>query len=58
MTFKDGATVLGTMTLRQGRAHFGKSNFTVGTHTITVIYSGDSHFNPNTAKPITLVVTQ
>ena len=58
VTFKDGATVLTTMTLRQGRAHFGKSNFTAGTHTITVIYSGDSHFNPNTAKAITLVVTQ
>jgi hypothetical protein len=53
VTFKDGSTKLATVTLRQGRGHFSTSTLSVGTHVITVSYSGDSNFNPNTAPPIT-----
>jgi len=53
VTFKDGSATLATVTLRQGRGHFSTSTLSVGTHVITVSYSGDSNFNPNTAPSIT-----
>jgi hypothetical protein len=56
--FKDGTTTLATLNLQQGRARFRTSTLSVGTHQITAFYSGDSHFNPNTALTITQVVTQ
>jgi hypothetical protein len=56
VTFKDGAAVLGTGTLVGGKATFSTAALTVGTHTITAVYSGDSHFLPSTAPAIRQVV--
>ena len=39
--FLDGATVLGTVALQSGVASLSASTFTVGTHAITAVYSGD-----------------
>jgi hypothetical protein len=45
VTFKDGATVLATMTLNaSGQATFTTSTLTLGTHSITATYSGDANF--------------
>ena len=44
MTFKDGSTVLGTGTLTDGTASLSISKFSVGTHSITIVYGGDSNF--------------
>lgn len=49
VTFKDGATVLATKTLAVGKATFATTTLTVGTHSITVVYGGDVHFNGNTS---------
>ena len=45
VTFMDGSTTLGTQTLDAGgQATFSTSTLSVGSHTITVTYSGDSNF--------------
>jgi hypothetical protein len=50
VTFKDGATVLKTMALdATGHAVYTTSGLAVGGHSITAVYSGDSHFAPSTS---------
>ncbi len=44
VTFNDGSTVLGTETIANGQASFTTSSFSVGSHSITASYSGDSTF--------------
>jgi hypothetical protein len=56
ITLKDGSTVLATLTLDSGRTRFVTSSLSVGTHTITAFYSGNSRFNPNQSPPITQTV--
>ncbi|MBI5031535.1 MAG: Ig-like domain repeat protein, partial [Chloroflexi bacterium] len=47
--FKDGGTNLGSpVTLSGGKASISTSMLSVGTHTITAVYSGDANFNPST----------
>jgi hypothetical protein len=50
VTFKDGATTLGTATLTNG---VGSANFALaqGNHQITATYGGDGNFNPSPASP-------
>src|SRR5439155_22580515 len=45
VTFKDGATTLGTGPLSGGVATFSTSTLAVGGHSITADYNGDSSFN-------------
>ena len=46
VTFKDGATTLGTGTLNgAGVATFTTAALPVGHHTITAVYGGDASFN-------------
>jgi len=52
VTFKDGSTELGTGTLNSGKATFSTNALTVGTHSITGIYSGDSTFEGSTSEPL------
>ena len=54
VTFKDGATTLGTGTLSsvsgQFQATFSTSSLSLGAHsTITAVYGGDSNFNTSTS---------
>ena len=56
VTWKDGSTTLGSGTLQQGKAQFTTSSLSVGQHTITVSYSGDSHFQAHTAASLIQVV--
>jgi YVTN family beta-propeller protein len=45
VTFKDGATSLGTVTLNaSGQASLGTAALSVGTHTITAVYAGSLNY--------------
>lgn len=57
VTFEDGDVPLGTVTLSNGQASLTTSSLTVGTHFINAAYSGDSNFNPNSAPPLSQMVT-
>jgi hypothetical protein len=58
VTFSDGATTLGTATLISGSAIFNAASLSVGSHSITAAYGGDSNFAPSTSAVVTLVVNQ
>jgi hypothetical protein len=51
--FKDGAVVIGTVTLNSGVAAYSTSTLSVGTHAITAVYGGDSHFAGATSSAVT-----
>jgi hypothetical protein len=52
VTFKDGSTVLQTVTLVNGAASLSVSAMTAASHTITAVYSGSSNFTASTSKPL------
>ncbi len=56
VTFNDGSTELGMGTLANGVATFGTSSLTVGTHSITGVYSADSTFQGSTSAPFSQVI--
>src|SRR5205823_7739980 len=49
VTFKDGATVLGSAPLTNGKAALRVSNLTIGSHPITVAYPGDANYTGSSA---------
>ena len=49
-SFYDGTTVLGTGTVSGGMASFSTTTLSVGTHSITAVYSGDASYNGATFK--------
>ena len=56
VTFMDGGTHLGSASLSGGVATYGTASFTVGDHTITAVYSGDSTYDGSTSAPFTQTV--
>src|SRR5579871_5140611 len=56
ITFKDGSTTLNTLTISNGAAGFTTSSLTVGTHSLTASYSGDSKYTGNTSQPAAEVI--
>ena len=44
VSFQDGATLLGASPLTNGQASFTASTLSVGSHSITAVYSGDGNF--------------
>lgn len=59
VTFKDGSTILGTGTLGGGgQAALSTSSLSVGSHSITAVYGGDSNFVGSTSPVLTQVVGQ
>ena len=58
VTFKDGATTLGTGTLTAGTATFATSALALAGHTITAVYGGDSNFTTSTSSGLTQTVNQ
>jgi sugar lactone lactonase YvrE len=56
VSFLDGTTPLGAMTLSGGAAAFTTSSLAVGTHTITAVYAGDANFASATSSPVTEVI--
>ncbi len=58
LTFKDGATTLGTAALDgSGQATFTTNNLAVTSHSITAFYPGDGFFNPGVSAVYTQIVT-
>ena len=53
VTLKDGSTVLGTNPLVFGLTAFSISSLSVGSHTITAVYSGDSNYLGSTSNIVT-----
>jgi hypothetical protein len=58
ITFKQGATVLGTGTLSGGAATLSKLTLGVGTKSVTAVYGGDSNFAASTSKAVSQVVNK
>jgi large repetitive protein len=57
VSFSDGATVLAaSIPLTAGGASFTTSTLTVGSHSITASYSGDSTHSPSTSTPALIQV--
>lgn len=52
-TFYDGTTQIGSGGVG---ASITTSDLAAGSHSITAVYSGDSHFNPNTSAAVTVTV--
>ena len=57
VTFFDGATSLGTATLQGTAATFTSSTLSVGVHSITASWAGNSNLNAVTSSAITQTVT-
>jgi hypothetical protein len=57
VTFYDGTTLLGSTAVNGTTASFATSALTVGSHTITAVYGGDSNFNPNTTSAVAVTVS-
>lgn len=55
VTFEDGSTALGTVSLVSGQAAIEVSNLSVGTHVITASYSGDSTFQQSASSLLQVV---
>jgi hypothetical protein len=58
MDFKDGATTLagGVPLDGTGKAVFATASLAIGSHSMTVHYSGDSNYSPGDSSPLTQVV--
>ncbi len=57
VTFKNGATTLGSSTLNgSGQATFTTSSLSVGSHSITAVYSGNASFTASTSAALIQVV--
>jgi hypothetical protein len=56
VSFHDGVTELGSAQILTGHASITVSNFALGTHTLTAVYVGDTHFAPSTSIQVHLTV--
>jgi DNA-binding beta-propeller fold protein YncE len=56
VTFKDGPATLGTGSLTSQRASFSIAALTVGNHSITAVYGGDSNFPASTSAALTQTI--
>ena len=56
MTFKDGATTLGTGTLSNGSATYTTATLTVGAHSLTAVYAGDTGYAASTSSVLTQTI--
>ena len=58
VTFKDGSTTLGTVSLSGGSASLSVSILKVGTHNITATYNGDGNGNTSTSNMVSQQVNK
>ena len=56
VTFKDGASTLGTGTLASGKATFKTSTLAKGTHSVRATYPGTVNFNGSSSAVLSQVV--
>jgi RHS repeat-associated protein len=57
ITFKDGATTLGTSTVASNKATLAIATLSAGTHSITASYTGDGNNTSSTAAALTQTVS-
>jgi Bacterial Ig-like domain (group 3) len=57
VTFLDGTSTIGSGTLSNGLATFSTTSLSVGIHSITAQYSGDSNFLSSTSAPLTETIS-
>ena len=57
VSFADGATPLATVPLAAGTAAFSTSALAIGSHSITVSYSGDAGFNASASAPLSQAIS-
>jgi hypothetical protein len=55
VTFRDGSTLLGVVTLNNGVATLVVANFTAGGHSLTAVYSGDASHSSSTGAMTQMV---
>jgi RHS repeat-associated protein len=58
VTFMDGSTALGTGALADGTATFSTDALTVGSHSLTAAYAGDTNNTASTSPALTQSITQ
>jgi hypothetical protein len=58
VTFKDGATVIGSAAVSSNAASFTTNALALGSHSVIAFYSGDSNFTGSTSGPVSQVVNQ
>jgi hypothetical protein len=58
ITFLDGATPLGTVTVSSNAAQLSLSGLSAGSHSITAKYNGDGNFSGSTSAALTQTVNQ
>jgi len=58
VTFNDGATVLGTVSLASGVATYSLKNLSAGTHSITASYTGDAINAGSTSSAVAVTVAK
>jgi Glycoside hydrolase family 44/Bacterial Ig-like domain (group 3) len=56
VTFFDGTTQLGTGTLSGGQATYSTTSLSVGSHSITAAYGGDSNYASSNSTALTITV--
>jgi hypothetical protein len=57
VTFNDGGTQIGTGGLNSsGAAEFSTSSLSVGSHSVTAVYSGDANFSGSTSAAVAVTV--
>jgi len=58
VTFKDGSSLLGTGSVSGGVASLSTSSLTVGPHSITADYGGDTNFSPSSSSVLSQTVNR
>jgi len=58
ITFKDGDKTLGVVPLSAGTSTFTASSLTVGSHSITAVFSGDSNNSGSTSNVVNQVINK
>jgi hypothetical protein len=58
VTFKDGSTIMGTASLSLGHAKFTTLKLTVGTHSITAVYTGSANFTGSASPALTFIISK
>jgi hypothetical protein len=58
VSFYDGANLLGMVTMTNGNVSLPTIGLSVGTHTITAVYAGDTNFTGSTSNSIAQIVQQ
>ena len=56
VTFYEGTTALGTVTLVNGQAHFTTSTLALGSHSIKAIYSGNAEWQGSESSVVSVMV--